>query len=289
VEGGRSLDAVVMLWNSNRLAVYNFMDGTWSQQHHVESKYNREWASPWQHQHHMYLFGGLGTNLCLSNDVLRLDVDTMNVEKMDCQGTRPIPRYAACVWTVEEDVVLFGGICEEGNLLNDVHLLRKYSSSERNWQQVQCTGTTPRKRSCVADTRVGNIAYVFGGEGEDYFFNDLHTLNLNTFVWVKVSQKGDVPSVRSGATLTAVDGQNLFLCGGEAEYGATDNISNGCYMYNIMAGVWRRVCVPGFSAPSTHTACHCPVNGVLVFGGYLSDRKDSDRFTQLGKFLFEFE
>ena len=119
---------------------------------------------------------------------------------------------------------------------------------------------------------------MFGGRGRGGVLYDMYTLNLKSFVWTEVEQKGTVvPSKRCAATFTAVDSYNLFMCGGW--YGST---LNDCHTYNIKNKEWTQVQLPGFEPRYHHAACCCVVGQLIVFGG-------ANASNQFGRFTFDFE
>jgi len=278
VYGGNDEDGNVF---NSHLWIFNITNGQWTK-HEVVGELTEYvvWSSSWVHNDHLYLFGGCYYNYdYLSNDVHRLDLTTYYMVKLNPGGNPPSPREGMCTRTIGDDVVVFGGWDSSYN--NDVHVLKNFSG-DCVWYQPTCTGVIPSQRAYAAFTQVGDVGYMFGGRGRGGVLNDMYALNLKSFVWTEVEQKGTVvPSKRCAATLTAVDSCNLFLCGGW--YGST---LNDCHMYNIVNKEWTQVQLPGFEPRYRHTTCCDDDDQLIVFGGWGKIRK---ALNTIGWFRFDFD
>lgn len=54
-----------------------------------------------------------------------------------------------------------------------------------SWRNPRTSGSIPSSRAASASCLVGNQWFIFGGRHMDARLNDLHYLNLDTFVWTR--------------------------------------------------------------------------------------------------------
>uniref|UniRef100_A0A2H6MV77 Kelch domain-containing protein 1 n=1 Tax=Micrurus carvalhoi TaxID=3147026 RepID=A0A2H6MV77_9SAUR len=106
--------------------------------------------------------------------------------------------------------------------------------------------------------------------------NDLHALNLDTWIWSgKIATNGEKPRDRSWHTLTPVADGKLFLFGGLS----SDNVplSDG-WIYDVETNEWQQLTYLPQTRPRLwHTACAGKEGEVLVFGGSKDDLHFLDR------------
>jgi len=100
--------------------------------------------------------------------------------------------HTAVLWK-DSKMVVFGGIDEEDNSLNDVWSLscapHKWSpiGMSLKWTKLECSGQIPEARSRHAATIVDSRMFIFGGSSnEGYCLDDLYMLELNSNVWQKL-------------------------------------------------------------------------------------------------------
>ena len=76
----------------------------------------------------------------------------------------------------------------------------------------------PKPRGAHATCLVNQSMYLHGGYGGGGFarkdFGDLHSLDLETYVWEEIETSGDSPEPRSGHQLLCVEDRVLYLMGG---------------------------------------------------------------------------
>ena len=98
--------------------------------------------------------------------------------------------------------VLFGG--RDASKLNDVYML-ELSGTTATWTELQSSGDVPSARSDHAMTTLldGRVV-VFGGSSVSGDVNDVYTLEVSgtTATWTELVSEGDVPSERSGHSMT---------------------------------------------------------------------------------------
>ncbi|UKJ87618.1 hypothetical protein MACJ_000054 [Theileria orientalis] len=120
-----------------------------------------------------------------------------------------------------------------------------------------------------AATSANNSQYMFGGEIDGKYTNNLFVLNDPELDWSIVSANGSFPSRRSGSTITKL-GSSLYVIGGHNDNGTLNNI----YRFDTLTSNWSKV-IPSndFEFPSRtgHSASTDGKNRIFVFGGYNDD------------------
>ena len=82
-----------------------------------------------------------------------------------------------------------------------------YNSLSNRWEWPKYSGQAPSPRAGHSVSVVGNKAYVFGGEGDTGWMNDLHCLDLVSMRWSLVvpdTVAVDVPVGRFLQTMTPI-------------------------------------------------------------------------------------
>src|SRR5690606_12349119 len=112
------------------------------------------------------------------------------------KGDLPGIRFKACAVAVDYFIYLYGGVNEDGCAMNTLH---KLDVNTMNWEEIECKGSIPAKRSAMSLVHYSNKLYMFGGydqQGDtDRFYDDLHCFDLETNKWMELSLSG-APSAR---------------------------------------------------------------------------------------------
>lgn len=88
------------------------------------------------------------------------------------------------------------------------------------FRRVETKGPSPSKRAAHAVAAIGSYIWVFGGNCNFQFFNDLHKICLENDTWEKVAHENDitdnvsVPSPRAGHTMEAYENSLIVFGGG---------------------------------------------------------------------------
>ncbi|XP_060644455.2 kelch domain-containing protein 1 isoform X1 [Anolis sagrei] len=207
----------------------------------------------------------------------------------DFKGQPPTPRDKLACWVYKDRLIYFGGYgCRkqselsdcfdvhdafwEGQMFwgwhNDVHV---FDTTRKTWYQPTIKhGVPPQPRAAHSCAVLGNKGYVFGGRVLQTRMDDLHSLNLDSWVWSgKINTTGEKPRSRSWHTLTPVTDDRLFLFGGLS----SDNVplSDG-WIYCVKSNEWQQLTHLPKSRPRLwHTACLGKEAEVMVFGGSKDD------------------
>ncbi|XP_074921840.1 kelch domain-containing protein 1 isoform X3 [Chelonoidis abingdonii] len=241
----------------------------------------------------LYIFGGFddkGYSNLLYYVNLRTRNGTYRWKKItDFKGQPPTPRDKLSCWVYKDRLIYFGGYgCRKYNELsdcfdvhdafwegqifwgwhNDVHA---FDTNTQTWFQPTIRGgVPPQPRAAHTCAVLGNKGYIFGGRVLQTRMNDLHCLNLDTWIWSgRIHINGEKPKDRSWHTLTPIADDKLFLFGGLS----SDNVplSDG-WIHSVTTNGWKQLTHLPKSRPRLwHTACLGTEGEVMIFGGSKDD------------------
>ncbi|XP_044292377.1 kelch domain-containing protein 1 isoform X2 [Varanus komodoensis] len=231
----------------------------------------------------LYVWGGYVSieenEVYLPNDELWIyEIDSGLWSMHLMEGELPPSMSGSCGACLRGKLYLFGGCDDKGysngegqvfwGWHNDVHV---FDTTLQAWYQPTIKqGVPPQPRAAHACAVLGNKGFVFGGRVLQTRMNDLHSLNLDTWVWSgQICTNGEKPRDRSWHTLTSLADGKLFLYGGLS----SDNVplSDG-WMYGVATNEWKQLAYLPQSRPRLwHTACLGKEGEVMVFGGSKDD------------------
>mmetsp|Transcript_14214 Transcript_14214/g.23511 ORF Transcript_14214/g.23511 Transcript_14214/m.23511 type:complete len:545 (+) Transcript_14214:139-1773(+) len=232
----------------------------------------------------LLVFGGNDGDL-FYNDLWKLDLERYRWTRCEnVGGPWPTSRRGHTATLVGNRLVVFGGRGNDEDLFNDIYILH---TDTLQWSQPTVTGDIPAPRyghSVILTgelySRTGAFLAIFGGCG-DAIYNDLFSLDLDTFYWTNFSQGLDAgsywPEGRVGHTADLVDGK-MIVFGGAGMGG----FFNEVLLLALDSGtpVWTR---PDMSMSVTpppaprraHTSTRIG-HTILVFGGGIGTESFSD-------------
>lgn len=186
-----------------------------------------------------------------------------------------------CTVLVEDKLLLYGGRhCNE--LRTHDSDLWIFDLALLSFRKQSTAGKVPvwRKDHCghlIQHRQIGPELLVFGGvlHGSGLDTNETLCLDLNTFIWKDLPERGRRPSARTGHSSTTV-GDAMFVFGGVShvgfcedlhvlrrEFSARTGFSGLCWSQPVLTGV-----VPTPLAYATLSAID---NRLFLFGGFSED------------------
>lgn len=125
-----------------------------------------------------------------------------------------------CFTSIAGDLVLYGGQNDGSFALGDVWSMDK----ERTWDRHD--DPSAKWRRLYGVTEAGDVAYVFGGAGEDNAnLADLWRVDRETLEFTRVRTGDNHPAGRfAGTLITDTERGRLLLFGGEADAGARSDV-----------------------------------------------------------------
>jgi len=217
-------------------------------------------------------FGGTfanGIQILYSNDVHSFDYDKLiwTIESVTGDVPPGLKKHTSVLIDFGNSMLIFGGADTFGKPHNEVY---RYTFSTQHWTLMQVEGEIPEPRSdhASAVTPDGKQMIVFGGLGST-FYNDLYSLDLENWIWKKISTNGVIPGTR--VCHSAIISGNYFVIFGGLKSWIGDSYLNDVHLLNMETLTWREL-LPKGNLPkprSKHTANLSPVDkkSMIVFGG----------------------
>ncbi|KAI4192897.1 MAG: hypothetical protein LQ346_004096 [Caloplaca aetnensis] len=233
----------------------------------------------------LYLMGGLVNGSTVKGDLWMIEA---GAQSLPCYpvGTTfegPGPRVGHRSLLVGNAFIVFGGdtkVDDRDKLDDTLYLL---NTSTRHWSRSFPPGQRPAGRYGHTLNILGSKIYVYGGQVEGYFFNDLWAFDLNALQnanskWEMLIQnsldggppEGSIPPARTNHTIVTWN-EKLYLFGG------TNGTQwfNDVWAYDPRQVAWTQLdCIGYIPAPREgHSAAL--VNDVMyIFGGRTEDGTD---------------
>ncbi|RPD82332.1 galactose oxidase [Lentinus tigrinus ALCF2SS1-7] len=221
------------------------------------------------------LFGGL-VNDRAKNDVYTVSLNDQSVSRLYTIGDIPQPRFGHASAYAGSVVVVWGGDIMSASS-NPIRARAKFDNGlyflnlvSREWTRISVDGPAPAGRIGHSVVMIGPRIYVFGGEADGEYFNDLWCFDLSTLVskpaWEQIEPpKGSVvkPCKRSGHVCVPYKQQLLIFGGTDGQYHYNDT-----WTFDPATKTWSELSCIGFipSPREGHAAARVG-DVVYVFGG----------------------
>ena len=232
----------------------------------------------------VYLFGGLIDSEDIKGDLWMVEAGSGSFHcyplRHDPEGPAPGPRVGHASLFIGNAFILFGGDTKtqetDTYLDNELYLL---NVSTRQWtrsdtDRLPSTGRKPKGRYGHTLNIIGSTLYIFGGQVNHTFFNDLIAFNLNSlenpswqFLIPNSSDggppEGNIPPARTNHSVITCDNK-LYLFGGTNGRQWFDDV----WSYDPPTNVWTRETCGGFipKAREGHSAALVG-DTMYVYGG----------------------
>ncbi|XP_013382215.1 kelch domain-containing protein 3 [Lingula anatina] len=197
----------------------------------------------------------------------------------------PYQRYGHTAVAFNDCAYLWGGRNDSDGACN---ILYCYDPSTGKWSKPKTGGETPGARDGHAACVIGNRMYIFGGYEEEVyrFSNDIHCLDLSTFIWSLLHTWGTPARWRDFHSATGI-GHFMYIFGGRGDRGGPYHTNNEVYcnqmqIFNTQDNTWYEPSCTG-DIPSPGRRSHSAFvykNKLYLFGGYngLVDEHFSDLY-----------
>ncbi|KAJ5071762.1 faciogenital dysplasia protein [Anaeramoeba ignava] len=142
--------------------------------------------------------------------------DSINWKFVPVKGLKPKPisKHQSCLFN--NKMYVFGGEIKENDKIKKLNSIYEFDLISKTWQLIQPKGIIPEERSWHTMSKIGYLFYVFGGEGNNDKFNDLHIFDPIEFEWkLPTNIYGDLPCTRSGHS-SSVIGDQMWIMGGRS-------------------------------------------------------------------------
>lgn len=140
------------------------------------------------------------------------------------------------------------------------------------WEKITASGSHPNPRAAHSANVVNHKLYVFGGWNGFGAFNDVYSLDLDSYVWSEIMAKGSLPIARNNHR-TATFQNKIYVHGGhDGEKWLGD-----MFHFDTAKSMWIKVNVYDYQ-PSAR-ACHS-LNRIdkklYMFGGFDGNHSFND-------------
>ncbi|KAF2433020.1 hypothetical protein EJ08DRAFT_104737 [Tothia fuscella] len=230
----------------------------------------------------IYMMGGLVNSQMVKGDLWMVEVGngSMNCFPVNTTSEGPGPRVGHASLLVGNAFIVFGGDTklEDGDLLDDTLYL--LNTATKQWSRASPAGPRPAGRYGHTLNILGSKIYIFGGQVEGYFFNDLVAFDLNSLQaagnrWeIMIPNGGDgngpVPKPRTNHSVVTWQ-DKLYLFGG------TDGTQwfNDVWTYDPRTNLWSELdCIGYIPAPREGHAAALVNDTMYIFGGRVQDGTD---------------
>ncbi|KAK5114251.1 hypothetical protein LTR85_010316 [Meristemomyces frigidus] len=236
----------------------------------------------------VYLMGGLINGSTVKGDLWMVEAGAPGNSGMTCYPVAttsegPGPRVGHASLLVGNAFIVFGGDTkmDEGDALDDTLYL--LNTSTKQWSRALPAGPRPPGRYGHTLNILGSKIYIFGGQVEGYFFNDLVAFDLNalqqaTNKWEILIQNtidggpphGQIPPARTNHTMVSYN-DRLYLFGG------TDGVHwfNDVWSYSPHTNSWTQLeCIGYIPSPREGHAAALVGDVMYIFGGRTEEGND---------------
>ncbi|KAF2273662.1 galactose oxidase [Westerdykella ornata] len=228
----------------------------------------------------IYIMGGLVGGSTVKGDlwVTELGNGSMACYPIATTGDGPGPRVGHASLLVGNAFIVFGGdtkLDDEDDLDDTLYLL---NTSTKHWSRALPQGPRPTGRYGHTLNILGSKIYIFGGQVEGFFFNDLVAFDLNSLQSSSSRWEVLLPNTKDGA-LSSPQGRSppartnhsvvtwnekLYLFGG------TDGVRwfNDVWTYEPRSNSWTELSCIGYIPVAREGHSAALVNDTMyIFGG----------------------
>ncbi|KAK8202245.1 Negative regulator of mitotic exit [Zalaria obscura] len=233
----------------------------------------------------IYIMGGLINGSTVKGDLWMVEsahgVPTCFPVATTSEG--PGPRVGHASLLVGNAFIVFGGDTktEESDMLDDTLYL--LNTSTKQWSRAAPAGPRPPGRYGHSLNILGSKIYIFGGQVEGFFFNDLVAFDLNALQqasnrWEILIQNtidggpphGQIPPARTNHSMVTWN-DKLYLFGG------TDGVQwfNDVWSYDPRTNSWTQLECIGYIPAAREGHASALVGDVMyIFGGRTEEGND---------------
>ncbi|TVY42870.1 Tip elongation aberrant protein [Lachnellula subtilissima] len=230
----------------------------------------------------IYLMGGLINSSTVKGDLWMVEAGgNMTCYPLATTAEGPGPRVGHASLLVGNAFIVYGGDTkmDDSDVLDETLYL--LNTSTRQWSRAVPAGPRPAGRYGHSLNIIGSKIYVFGGQVEGYFMNDLVAFDLNalqvpTNRWEMLIRTTDdvaapgIPPARTNHSIVTYN-EKLYLFGGTNGY----QWFNDVWCYDPQTNTWSSLdCIGYIPAPREGHAAAIVDDVMYIFGGRTEEGTD---------------
>ncbi|KAK8138310.1 kelch-domain-containing protein [Apiospora sp. TS-2023a] len=231
----------------------------------------------------IYVMGGLINSSTVKGDLWLIEAGgSLSCYPLATTAEGPGPRVGHASLLVGNAFIVYGGDTkvDETDLLDETLYL--LNTSTRQWSRALPAGPRPTGRYGHSLNILGSKIYIFGGQVEGYFMNDLAAFDLNQLQapnnrWEVLIEntdtapsKGKVPPARTNHSMVTYN-DKLYLFGGTNGF----QWFNDVWCYDPAVNQWTQLdCIGYIPVPREGHAAALVDDVMYVFGGRTEEGAD---------------
>ncbi|KAK9423586.1 putative Cell polarity protein [Seiridium unicorne] len=232
----------------------------------------------------IYVMGGLVNSSTVKGDLWMIEAGgSMSCYPLPTTAEGPGPRVGHASLLVGNAFIVYGGDTkiDEADVLDETLYL--LNTSTRQWSRALPAGSRPSGRYGHSLNIIGSKIYIFGGQIEGYFMNDLAAFDLNqlqlpTNRWEilvensenNTSPKGKVPPARTNHTVITYN-DKMYLFGGTNGF----QWFNDVWCFDPAIVQWTQLdCIGYIPVPREGQAAALVDDVMYIFGGRTEEGAD---------------
>ena len=183
----------------------------------------------------VYSFGGRGT-FTSYNALFYFNLTETSLSKtiLSTNWDSPKKRKDHCSAVVNDHILIFGGMSDSGEYLNDVW---DFDISLNIWNYIVTTGSAPPVRALSGCASTGNSFLVFGGTDGTLIYNDFYHYDAIINYWKIIGESAPLkPSPRySSCVISNIN--SIYILGGQDAMGIFDEI----WLYDYLSITYTQI------------------------------------------------
>ncbi|OAA67638.1 Kelch-type beta propeller [Cordyceps fumosorosea ARSEF 2679] len=227
----------------------------------------------------IYMMGGLINSSTVKGDLWMIEAGgSMSCYPLPTTAEGPGPRVGHSSLLVGNAFIVYGGDTkiEDSDVLDETLYL--LNTSTRHWSRALPAGPRPSGRYGHSLNILGSKIYIFGGQVEGYFMNDLSAFDLNQLQmannrWEILLQSEASPSIPAARTNHTVITYNdkMYLFGGTNGF----EWFNDVWCYDPQVNKWSQLDCIGYIPSRREGHAAALVDDVMyIFGGRTEEGTD---------------
>ncbi|KAK0730003.1 hypothetical protein B0H67DRAFT_596273 [Lasiosphaeris hirsuta] len=232
----------------------------------------------------IYVMGGLINSSTVKGDLWLIEAgSSMACYPLATTAEGPGPRVGHASLLVGNAFIVYGGDTkiDDADVLDETLYL--LNTSTRQWSRALPLGTRPSGRYGHSLNILGSKIYIFGGQVEGFFMNDLAAFDLNQLQmpnnrWEMLiqssesggAQQGKIPPARTNHSMITYN-DKMYLFGGTNGF----QWFNDVWCYDPNTNLWSQLdCIGYIPVPREGHAAALVDDVMYIFGGRTEEGSD---------------